>query len=82
MVKYAETQAQLDELRLLKTKFNGELVQKYTGFQDKDLGQLMAAIKKKFESPENLKQFMLSSSDQEIKNFVLTFATQYQPKLN
>ena len=57
--EYDQALADLAELRAVKVKFNGGLVSTWTGLEGKQLGQVMAAWRKKFESTEALHQYVL-----------------------
>ena len=57
--EYDQALADLAELRAVKVKFNGGLVSTWTGLEGKQLGQVMAAWRKKFESTEAHHQYVL-----------------------
>lgn len=61
---------------LYKTKFNGEIISKYTELQDKQLGKYFALLNKKYclKDDNNLFNFIkkiISLSEDDIKNFIL-----------
>lgn len=57
--EYDQALADLAVLRAVKAKFNGALVSTWTGLEGKQLGQVMAAWRKKFESTEAMHKFIL-----------------------
>lgn len=65
--EYAQAVADLEELRAVKAKFNGEWVAKLTGLQGKELGGLMKRFKESFETPAAMNSFLLSSSSDAIE---------------
>lgn len=76
---YAKCERDLVELREVKDKFNGALVSEWTGLEGKDLGQLMAAWKKKFESNEALHQFILVNDQSTLKQEISELVYEVRP---
>lgn len=60
-------QADLAELQAAREKFNGEWVAQLTGLQGKELGGLMKRFKESFESAQDQRAFVLSSSPEAIE---------------
>lgn len=60
--EYERTESDLAALRAVGEKFNGELVARITGLQGKALGMVMKRFKEGFESPADMRDFVLSSS--------------------
>lgn len=71
--EYKEAVAALQRQRILKSKFNGEMVSKLTGLQGKELGVFMKEFKNSFGSNEELGAFVLHSTVEEIKSRVNSF---------
>ena len=66
--EFATAVARVALLQLAATKFNGELVQEWTGLSGKDLGWFMRDLRQKFElSPE----MVVTSSEDKIKSIVM-----------
>lgn len=60
--EYDKAVADLAEQQAVKAKFNGEWVSQLTGLQGKELGALMKRFKESFETPEQQREFVLSST--------------------
>lgn len=69
--EYDRSLADLAELQAVKTKFNGDLVSAWTGLAGKQLGQVMAAWRKKFESTEALHQFVLGHEQEALQRDIV-----------
>ena len=54
--------------KIVKQRFNGELVSKWTGLTNKLLGEFMQVLKK---SKEDFSKFVLNSTDEEVKQYVM-----------
>jgi hypothetical protein len=59
--EYDQAVADLAGHRAVKAKFNGEWVAQLTGLQGKELGALMKRFKESFETPEDMRAFVLGS---------------------
>lgn len=68
---YAQAERDLQRQRLAKERFNGELVAQWSGLQDKELGGLMKRVRESFGSQEDFYAFVLASSTEELKAYVL-----------
>jgi hypothetical protein len=55
----------------VREKFNGELVSEWTGLTEKALGSLMMELKNSFSSKEKLNEWVLTSTSEHVKAFVL-----------
>jgi len=65
--KYELAEGRYREHCLVKSKFNGELVRKLTGLEDKELGSFMKEVRGRMGSNEyELKQWILNHSEAEI----------------
>lgn len=70
-VKYNETQRRFIQAGLVKEKYNGKLVMEITGRSNKDLSALMMTIKESFETKELFNAWILASTEDEIKQFII-----------
>lgn len=68
--------ADLAEQRAVKAKFNGEWVAKLTGLQGKELGGLMKAFRESFESPGDMRAYLLAKTPADIELRVRRVASQ------
>ena len=69
--KYEQTTLAFQRSLEIKAKFNGHLVNEWTGLQDKELGKLMQAIRAQFDSKEKYQSWVLETSTNDLKQFVL-----------
>lgn len=65
--EYDQAVADLEEMRAVKAKFNGQWVSRLTGLQGKELGALMKRFKESFGTSEALRTFVLEHSQQDIE---------------
>ena len=68
--EYDQALADLAELRVVKSKFNGEKVSAWTGLQGKELGGLMKRFKESFATAATQRAFVLNASDTDIETRV------------
>jgi len=68
---YAQSLADLAELRAVKAKFNGEWVSQVTGLQGKELGFLMKRFKESFRSPTEQGAYVLARRSDELAQELL-----------
>jgi hypothetical protein len=69
--KYNQAKVELEKLREVKNKFNGDIVSQWTGFSGKELGQIMASWKKSFESSQSMHTYILNNGQEILKNKVV-----------
>lgn len=74
LAERAQGERDLAELREVKSKFNGGLVSEWTGLTGKDLGQVMAAWRKKFESTEAMHGFVLAREQDVLRRDIVELA--------
>lgn len=74
LAEYAQGERDLAELREVKSKFNGGLVSEWTGLAGKELGQVMAAWRKKFESAQAMHGFVLSQEQEALRRDIVELA--------
>lgn len=84
--EFKKSEQYLAEIKKSKAKFNGQMVSEMTGLQGKELGGLMKAFKESFESAQEQREFILRSTELEIKERVLELMTSLlqneYPRLN
>lgn len=68
---YAQSLADLAELRAVKAKFNGEWVSQVTGLRGKELGFLMKRYKESFRSPAEQGAYVLAQRSDELAQELL-----------
>lgn len=68
-VEYDAAQKANEERKIIKEKFNGEIVSSITGLTDKALGRFIQKIR---ETP-NFRQFVLTHSNDEVVKFIESF---------
>lgn len=64
--EYDKAQADLENQRQVKERYNGETVARMTGLAAKELGMLMKHVKESFGSLEALHAFVLNSTEDEL----------------
>jgi hypothetical protein len=69
--QYNDTQRRFVNTRLVKEKYNGKLVLEISGRSNKELSSLMMSIKDSFENNELFQAWVLKSTDDEIKQFIM-----------
>jgi hypothetical protein len=68
---YREVMKKFETDRLFHEKFNGLLVSEWSGLQHTDLGELMRELRSLFTDKEEMKRWVLSVSQDEVKALVL-----------
>lgn len=68
---YDQLKDHIFKLKIIKTKYNGQLVREWTGLSDKELGRLMRSFMGWYLTVDMFNAFLLSRSELEIKNSVL-----------
>lgn len=74
--KYEQIEKEFQNQLLIKSKFNGDIVRSITGLEDKKLGAFIQILKSKCD----FKTFILNSSENEIKDFILNSFINYSKK--
>jgi hypothetical protein len=69
--EYNKTVENYKNMLAVREKFNGELVSEWTGLTEKALGSLMMELKNSFSSKEKLNEWVLTSTSEHVKAFVL-----------
>lgn len=70
-VKYQQALANLEKQKLIRSKYNGEMVASVTGLSGKALGSFMADYKNSFENVSSFNEFMEHKDLEQIKEAVL-----------
>jgi len=68
---YDQAEEDLTRQRAVKARFNGEIVSRWSGLADKQLGMLMKHVKAEFESARALEDYVLQASEQELMQRVM-----------
>lgn len=63
---YDKAYANLAQAKLVSSKFNGDIVSRITGLKGKELGKMIAKIKKRFDSDSEFNDYILSVSDSDV----------------
>jgi hypothetical protein len=69
--EYKKTVEDYKNALAVREKFNGELVSEWTGLTERALGSLMMELKNSFSSKEKLNEWVLASTSEHVKAFVL-----------
>lgn len=69
--EYRLALADLEKERAVKAKFNGEWMSQLTGLKGKELGQLMRVFKESFPTPEDMREFILTSDEAAVADRVM-----------
>lgn len=77
VTKYKERQEQNRINKLIKKKFNGDIVSEISGFKEKALGDFMGGYKASFKTKDDYEQFILSSSPETIAESIKKFQVTY-----
>lgn len=70
-IDYAKSISDLEESRKIRQIFSGSWVSEVSGFEGKKLGALMQRIKSQFSTTEEFKSYLLSTTEQDLKQKVL-----------
>jgi len=74
--EYRLALADLEKERAVKAKFNGEWMSQLTGLKGKELGQLMRVFKESFPTPEDMREFILTSDEAAVADRVMQVSAQ------
>lgn len=79
-VQYEKAILKNERRKLVKAKFNGEIVMSLTSLKDKELGAFMSYIKSSEIELDKFHDYIISSSQIEIDNYILNLYDQYTNK--